>query len=95
MDPDCKLEGMKVCQKLCHDVSIWLCILWTSFYYLEQNGGIQLARSCHCSQVVAAHSFGCTAHNDWRYWRRRDGKTKNRWVQIAWQWLALSLKVRM
>jgi hypothetical protein len=22
MDPDCKLEGMKVCQKLCHDVSI-------------------------------------------------------------------------
>jgi hypothetical protein len=29
---------------------------------LKQNGGIQSARSCHCShQVVAAHSFGCTA----------------------------------
>ena len=31
MDPDCKLEWMKVCQKLCHGVSIWRCIPWTSF----------------------------------------------------------------
>lgn len=31
MDPDCIRERMKVCQKLCRDVSIGLCIPWTSF----------------------------------------------------------------